>query len=106
MSRIQNKIDKNKAKIVELLNQNIDLNYELKLKRFTRFSEQIKQVGTKKEPKEVKIKIGHWFEWFYDSDYPKDKKHAVKIERNEIIEVDGQKSNHWQKIIYYTIENL
>ncbi|WP_324069846.1 MAG: hypothetical protein RSE15_04900 [Flavobacterium sp.] len=106
MSRIQNKIDKNKVKIVELLNQNIDLKYELKLKRFTRFSEEIKQLGTKKEPKEVKIKIGHWNEFFYDEDFPKDKKHAVKIERKEICEVDGERSNHWKKITYYTIEDI
>jgi hypothetical protein len=102
----QLKIKKNKEKIVKLLNENIDLQYKLNLKRFTRFSEEVRQIGTKKEPMEVKIKIGHWFEWFYDSDYPKDKKHAVKIERKEICEVDGEISNHWKKITYYSVEDI
>lgn len=100
------KIKKNKEKIVKLLNENIDLSYNLRLKYFKRFSEEIRNIGSKKEPKEVKIKIGHWFEWFYDEDYPNDKKHAVKIERSEIVEIDGQKSNHWNKITYYTIDDI
>jgi hypothetical protein len=100
------KIKKNKEKIVKLLNENIDLHYKENLKRFNRFSEEIKQIGTKKKPKEVKVKIGHWFEWFYDEDFPNDKKHAVKIERSEICEIDGQKSNHWNKITYYTTDDV
>jgi propanediol dehydratase large subunit len=104
MSEIR--IKNNKEKIVKLLNETIDLQYKQNLKRFKRFSEQVKQVGTKKEPKEVKIKVGHWFEWFYDEDYPNDKKHAVKIERSEIVEVDGKKSNHWNVIQYYSIEDI
>ncbi len=100
------KIQKNKEKIVKLLNETIDLQYKENLKRFKRFSEQVKQIGSKKNPKEVKLKLGHWFEWFYDEDYPNDKKHAVKIERSEIIEVDGQRSNHWNKITYYTIDDI
>jgi len=100
------KIERNKEKIVKLLNENIDLEYNLRLKSFTRFSKTIRQIGTKKEPKEVLIKLGHWFEWFYDEDFPNDKKHAVKIERSEICEIDGQKSNHWNKIKYYTIDDL
>ena len=100
------KIQKNKEKIVKLLNENIDLEYNLDLKRNKRFSEEVKNIGSKKEPKEVKVKIGHWFEWFYDEDFPNDKKHAVKIERSEICEVDGIKSNHWNKIKYYSIEDI
>lgn len=100
------KIKSNKEKIVKLLNENIDLEYESRLKKFTRFSETIRQIGTKKEPKEVLTKIGHWFEYFYDSDYPNDKKRAVKVERSEICEIDGQKSNHWNKITYYTIDDV
>jgi propanediol dehydratase large subunit len=100
------KIEKNKEKIVKLINENIDLQYNLDLKRFSRFSEETRQIGSKKEPKEVKLKIGHWFEWFYDEDYPKDKKRAVKIERSQIIEIDGQKSDHWNKIKYYSISDF
>lgn len=100
------KIKKNKERIIKILNENIDLEYKLRLKRYTRFSEGIKNLGTKKEPKEVKTKIGHWFEWFYDEDYPNDKKHAVKIERSEIYEIGGDKSNHWNKITYFTTDDI
>ena len=100
------KIEKNKAKIVKLINENIDLQYNLDLKRFKRFSEEIKNIGSKKEPKEVKVKKGHWFEWFYDEDFPNDKKHAVKIERSQIIEIDGEKSDHWNRIKYYSIDDF
>ena len=41
-----------------------------------------------------------------NEEVPKDKKHAVKIERSEICEVDGIKSNHWNKIKYYSIEDI
>ena len=102
----QLKINKNKEKIVKLLNDNIDLEYQLRLKRFKRFSEKIVSIGPKKEPKDVLVKYGHWPEWFYDEDYPNDKKHAVKIERSEICEIDGEKSNHWQIIKHYTINDI
>jgi hypothetical protein len=100
------KIQKNKEKIVKLLNENIDLEYNLKLKRFNRISEELKNIGTKKEPNEVPIKIGHWNEVFYDDEFPKEKKHSVKIERNEIVEINGRKTNHWKIIEYYTIDDL
>jgi hypothetical protein len=100
------KIKRNKEKISKLLNQNIDLDYNLNLKRFKRFSEEIVNIGSKKEPKEIKVKIGYWTELFYDEDYPKDKKHAIKIERRQIIEVEGQKSNGWDKITYYSADDI
>lgn len=98
------KIQKNKEKIVKLLNETIDLEYKENLKKFKRFSEATKNIGTKKEPKEVKVKIGHWDEWFKDQDKPDDKK--FKVERSEIIEVNGQKSSGWQKLQYYTLEDI
>ena len=98
------KIEKNKEKIVKLLNETLDLEYNLDLKRYKRFSEDVKNIGSKKEPKEVKVKIGHWDEWFKDEDRPNEK--GVKIERSKIVEVDGCKSNHWNKIQYYTIEDM
>ena len=100
------KIERNKQKIVDLLNKNIDLQYQLKIKSFTSFSEKEINIGTKVQSKKVIVKIGHWFEWFYDEDYPNDKKHAVKIERSSIYEIDGQKSNHWNKITYFTIDDI
>ena len=42
----------------------------------------------------------------YAKDYPKDKKHAIKIERKEIYEIEGEKSNHWNVIKYYTINDI
>ena len=101
----QTKIQKNKEKIVKLLNENIDLNYNLKIKRFSRFSEKVVTVS-KKDKTPINLKLGHWFEFFYDEDYPNDKKHAVKIERSEIYEIDLQKSNHWNKIKYYSIDDI
>ncbi len=98
------KIQKNKEKIVKLLNENIDLEYNLDLKRYKRFSEEVKNIGSKKEPKEVKVKIGHWFEWFKDEDRPNEK--GVKIERSQIIEIDGQKSDQWNRIKYYSVADV
>jgi len=100
------KIKKNKEKIVKLLNENVDLEYNLRIKKFTRVSEQIKNIGTKKKPKIVNLKLGHWFEWFYDEDYPNDKKQAAKIERSQAYEVEGKKSDHWILIEYYTIDDI
>lgn len=99
-------MQKNKEKIVKLLNENIDLQYNLNLKSFSRHSEEVRNTGTKKNPKQVKLKFGHWFEWFFDEDYPNDKKHAVKIERSEIYEIDGVKSNGCNIITYFTTEDI
>lgn len=97
------KIAKNKEKIVKLLNENIDLEYNLKLKSFNRFSEKVVTVS-KKDKTPINLKIGHWFEWFKDEDRPNEK--GVKIERSEIYEIDGQKSHHWNVLKYYTIEDV
>ena len=99
------KIQINKEKIVKLLNETIDLEYNLRLKSFKRFSEKIATVS-KKDLTPINLKIGHWDEYFYDQDFPQDKKHAVKIERSEICEIDGIKSNHWNKIKYYSIDDI
>lgn len=100
------KIQRNKEKIVKLLNEIIDLEYNLNLKRFNRTSEETRNIGTKKAPEIVRVKYGHWFEFFYDEAFPEDKKHAVKIERKEIIEVAGVKSNGWNKIKYFYVEDI
>ena len=98
------KIQRNKEKIVKLLNENIDLQYNLNLKSFKKFSEKMVNIGTKKEPKQVVAKVGHWFEWFKDEDRPNEK--GVKIERSEIYEIDGIKTDHWNRIKYYSIEDI
>ena len=95
---------KNKEKIVKLLNENIDLQYKLNLKNYHRFSEEVKNIGSKKEPKEVKIKIGHWYEWVKCEDKPNEK--GIKIERCRIIKIDGQKSDHWNKIKYFSADDI
>lgn len=104
--RIQNKINSNKAKIVAMLNQNIDLNYQLTLKKFKRIYEEQKNIGSKKQPSFVKVKIGCWNEFFKDSDYPDDPTKGVTIERNTIIEVDGQRSYGYQKLTYYKTDDI
>jgi hypothetical protein len=102
MSKVR--ILKNKQKIVELLNKNIDLQYNLLLKTFHKTYEKEANLGTKKEPKTVIVKIGCWDEWFKDEDKPNEK--GVKIERQRVIEIDGKRSNYWSEIKYYTVDDL
>lgn len=104
MKRLQAKIDKNKMKIVQLLNETIDLEYEKNLKRFHRTELTVIDTGTKKIQQLALVKIGYWNEWFKDEDKPKSK--GIKIERKEIIEVDGERSYGWEKLKYYTIEDI
>ena len=100
------KINQNKEKIVKLLNENIDLQYKFNLKRFHRISEEVKIIGSKKESKQVKIKIGHWFEWHKSDDENNPKSKGLKLERSEIIEIDGIKSDHWNRLTYYTVADV
>ena len=100
------KITRNKEKIVKLLNENIDLEYNLKLKRFHRISEEIKTIGSKKIKFESKVKIGWWFEWHKDEDDEDPKSKGVKIERCQIIEIDGVKSDHWNRLSYYSVADV
>ena len=100
------KINRNKEKIVNLLNQNIDLEYNLLLKTFHRYSLEVKNIGTKKDPKQVTVKNGYWFEWHKDEDDENPKSKGIKIERCQIIEIDGVKSDHWNRLSYYSIADV
>lgn len=98
------RIQKNKEKIVKLLNENIDLEYKLLLKTFHRTYEEERNIGTKKEPNIVKLKFGSWYEWFKDEDKPDER--GVRIERNAIIEVSGKRSNGYRLLEYFTVEDI
>lgn len=98
------RIENNKKKIVDLLNKNIDLEYQLILKRCHRFFEEERNFGTSKNPIMKTVKFGCWLEFFKDEDYP-DKK-GVRIERKQPIEVDGIKTDGFQKLSYFTIEDI
>ena len=91
------KIEKNKEKIANLLNQNIDLEYNMNLKRFKKFTEKIVNIGTRKEPKKVLVKFGHWYDLMGD---------GVKIERSEPVEIDGKKSDSWFVLRYFRAEHI
>ena len=95
------KIQKNKEKIVKLLNENIDLEYNLKLKSFIRFSERTATVS-KKDKTPINLKVGHWIEKSTDEGTGE----VFKIERSQIIEIDGQKSDHWNRIKYYSVADV
>jgi len=96
------KIQKNKEKIVSLLNQNIDLEYKLKLKGYKKTFEKEVNLGTKRKPKMVIATFGMWLEDFVDEDTGE----VVSIERNEVIAVDGKPSNGYRVINYYSIDDI
>lgn len=96
------KIQKNKEKIVKLLNENIDLEYNLTVKSMKKIYEKEINVGSKKAPEIVNATFGMWYEYFKDEDTDK----KVKIERNNIIAINGKKSDGWQIIEYYTVNDI
>lgn len=96
------KIQKNKEKIVSLLNQNIDLSYKLKLKGYKKTFEKEVNLGTKRKPKMIIATLGMWLEDFIDEDNGK----VISIERNEVIAVDGKPSNGYKLINYYSIDDI
>ena len=98
------KIQKNKKKIVSLLNQNIDLEYKLKLKLkgYKKTFKKEVNLGTKRKPKMVIATFGMWLEDFVDEDNGE----VVSIERNEVIAVDGKPSNGYRVINYYSIDDI
>lgn len=96
------KIQKNKEKIVSLLNQNIDLEYKLKLKGYKKTFEKEVNLGTKRKPKMVIATFGMWLEDFVDEDNGE----VVSIERNEVIAVDSKPSNGYRVINYYSIDDI
>ena len=98
------KIKSNKEKIVKLLNENIDLEYKLLVKRMKKTYEKEVNIGTKKEPKIANVIFGMWYEWFKDEDRPNEK--GVRIERNMPIAVDGKPSNYYRPLSYYSVEDI
>jgi len=102
MSRL--KIQKNKEKILKLVNENIDLEYNLNVKSMKKIYEKEINAGSKKEPKTVIATFGMWYEYSKDEDRPNDK--PIRIERNEIIAIDGKRSDGWRLIKHYTIDDI
>jgi len=102
MSRIR--INKNKEKIVNLLNENIDLEYKLLVKSMKKVYDKEMDIGSKKEPRKAIVTFGMWYEWFKDEDRPNEK--GVRIERNMAIAVDGKPSNYYRPLQYYTVNDI
>ena len=96
------KVLRNKQKIVQLLNENIDLKYNMNLKTFKSIYEENRNIGTKKKPNFKFLKIGIWNEGFKDTDTGE----VISVERKSIIEIDGQKSDGWNLLKYYTLKSL
>ena len=96
------KIQKNKEKIVLLLNQNIDLAYKLKLKGYKKTFEKEVNLGTKRKPKMTIATFGMWVEDFVDEDNGE----VVSVERNEVIAIDGKPSDGYRVINYYSIDDI
>ena len=97
------RIRKNKEKIVELLNKNIDLEYQLLVKSMKKTYDKEFNIGTKKEPKIANVTFGMWYEYFKDEDRP-DK--PIRIERNMPIAIDGKPSNYYRLLTYYKLEDI
>ena len=96
------KIEKNKEKIVKLLNENIDLEYRLLVKSMSRIYENEVNTGTKKAPKIVNTTVGVWKEYFMDEGTNE----KIEVERKMIIAVEGKPSDHWNVLKYYTIKEI
>jgi hypothetical protein len=96
------KIQKNKEKIVLLLNQNIDLKYKLKLKDYRKTFEKEVNLGTKRNPKMIIATFGMWLEDFVDEDNGE----VVSIESHEVIAVDGKPSNGYKEINHYSVDDI
>lgn len=98
------RISKNKEKIVKLLNANIDLQYKIDLKSFKKIYEKQIDIGPKRHPKIVTATLGMWYEYYKDESEPNSK--PLRLERNKIIAINGQPSDGWRLIEYYTVDNL
>ena len=97
-ARISGKIQNNRKEIIKLLNQNIDLEYELMLLKAERFETEVTNIGTKKEPNHVPVKFMYWKSEFVDDDGGE----SVFIDRQQAVEVDGKKSDGFRVIEYYS----
>lgn len=102
MQELKNEFDKNQKSIVELLNRNIDIQYELELLKAEEILEEERIMGKGKRKRTYLLKIMKWKETFYD----KDSGEGADIERSKIIEVDGKKSDGWRIIKYYSFNDI
>lgn len=97
------KIEAKKLKAVKLLNEIIDLRYKNHLLTAKRFSITEENLGTKKEPKIVKVKWMHWEEEFMDEDSGK----PFKIERQQPVLIGETKYfNKITPVTYYSLKDI
>lgn len=92
-------IDRKKNQVIKLLNEIQDLKFKNLCKKFVKTYKKEINIGTKKKPVLAIAKYGMWYEWFKDEDRPNEK--GIKIERNQIIEIDGNRHG----FVKYTLEN-
>lgn len=98
------RIEAKKSKIAKLMNELIDLHYEKMLKGAKRFEIAEVNMGTRKEPEMKTCKRMYWDEWFKDEDRPNER--GVKVERSQLVEIDGKKSFGWNVIHYYKPQDI
>lgn len=92
------KIERNKIKIVKLLNENIDLEFKALMKKFVRTYKKELNLGTKKNPNIIIAKYGVFYQYFTDEDTGK----KIRIERNAMIEINGERVG----FTHYSLENI
>lgn len=102
VKKLEAQIKKKKEIIANKLNELIDLKYELGLKGAKKIYEEDREIGRGKNKRSHRIKIMMWHEFFHDEDTGD----SVKIDRHRIIEVDGEKSDGWDKITYWKPEQI
>jgi len=100
----QLKIQKNKIKIAELLNKNVDLAYAMRLKSAYKIEDIEIEIGPKNDRRKVPARMMHWYEWFQDEDRPNEK--GIRVSRKNIIEIDGVRTDGYRKIQYFTPDDI
>lgn len=88
---INDRIDKLKEKALISLNKIIDLQYKSRLLGAKSFHEREENFGTKKEPVMKTVRYIKYPETYTDDDTGE----SIIIERNEVIEVDGRRCDHF-----------
>jgi len=101
---LKRRIEYRKERILKLLNEIIDIEYEMYVRQFRSFYTTERNIGTEEKPKMITLKFGVITKYMR-SKYP-DVFEEMKNQKEICIEYNGKRCTHKGMVTYFTEDDI